>query len=267
MKWLFILLLLINIIYFGWEIDRNARFSPLDSAEMITIPANTAHLKLLSELNPLPEKQSLVAVATELEKNIAPLEPIIAINLQPRTALLPDHFIGNATRSDSDSVASRSPVLAKEICYTYGPVSGLEGASLLSAWFDEHDITYYARRADQQDKPLFWVYLPPQESREAALLVLSELKKRRIGKSQLIEQGPFLNGISLGLLSQLDVNNRLIEMKAAGYEPLVALDQGLQWFDVRVVASDAARLLTELPSQFKGVPVDCNNIAMNHGKS
>lgn len=200
------------------------------------------------------------------------LEPIIPLIVKPHLGALVDNLImqsaPNSTHSsDSLAAVSSSDSLSEAmICYTYGPIPDLQSASLLKTWFDEHDITYHARQTNKQGKQLFWLYLPPQESREAALLVLRELKKKGIGAPRLIEEGVFLNGISLGLfLQQATLDKRLMEIKGAGYAPLVEAHTGdatAHWFDVRVVASNKQLLLAGLPSQFNVAVVDCNSIAI-----
>ena len=54
MKWGFIMLLLANALYLGWEIDRDARLARNDAGAMIRIPPGTPRLELLSELETPP---------------------------------------------------------------------------------------------------------------------------------------------------------------------------------------------------------------------
>ena len=54
MKWGFIVLLLANALYLGWEIDRDARLARNDAGAVIRIPPGTPRLELLSELETPP---------------------------------------------------------------------------------------------------------------------------------------------------------------------------------------------------------------------
>ena len=54
MKWGFIVLLLANVLYLGWEIDHDARLARNDAAAVIRIPPGTPRLELLSELETPP---------------------------------------------------------------------------------------------------------------------------------------------------------------------------------------------------------------------
>ena len=53
MKWGFIVLLLANALYLGWEIDRDARLARNDAAAVIRVPPGTPRLELLSEPGPV----------------------------------------------------------------------------------------------------------------------------------------------------------------------------------------------------------------------
>ena len=55
MKWLFILLLLLNVIYFGWELDRQKRIEVKNSTAPFIIPNNVKQLVFLRELESPPE--------------------------------------------------------------------------------------------------------------------------------------------------------------------------------------------------------------------
>ena len=57
MKWLFVILLIINIVYFGWELDRQAKIIIRNATPPITVSADTEKLVLLSELKKLPQSK------------------------------------------------------------------------------------------------------------------------------------------------------------------------------------------------------------------
>ena len=54
MKWGVIMLLLANVLYLGWELDRDARLARNDAGAVIRIPPGTPRLELLSELETPP---------------------------------------------------------------------------------------------------------------------------------------------------------------------------------------------------------------------
>jgi len=50
MKWLFIVFLLANVCYFGWELDRQTRIEVSNSVRPFNVPADVQRLELLGEM-------------------------------------------------------------------------------------------------------------------------------------------------------------------------------------------------------------------------
>lgn len=284
MKWFFILLLLANVVYLGWEIDRDARLNRVNVASAIRVPAGTQQLVLLNELEKLPEARSHIKLDNELSIENFNLEPVLPIALNPNTeqmmsTLLTETSISTLDKEmkkdsyqEEDSSADLSvSASAKTVCYTYGPIPNLEESALLSKWLNERDILYKQRQTDEHGKQLFWVYLAPRESRAQAEAALKDLQQKGVKDMRLVSVGDLLNAISLGLFSsQAAVNRRLNEINAKGYQSVVVPYSGgdrIHWFDVSVVQnSDYVNdLFTGFPARFNALPVDCNAIAMQQG--
>jgi len=281
MKWVFILLLLGNFIYLGWEIDRDARLDRVIVSSTIKVPAGTQRLLLLAELEKLPETRSHIKLDNEISAESFNLEPVLSIALNPNTEklidiLLTESYIaqledGRKTSTSLKEDLSSDPLASepsKTVCYTYGPIPNLKESALLSEWFDERGILYKQRQTDERGRQLLWVYLAPRESRALAEAIFKDLKQKRVKNIRLIREGDLSNSISLGLFSsQAALNRRLNEIKAKGYQPVVVPYSGgkkSHWFDVSVVkASDYAKdLFTGFPARFNALPVECNEIAM-----
>ena len=280
-KWFFLIVLLANMGYLGWEIDRDARLNRANLSSAIKVPAGTPRLLMLSELKKLPETRSRIKLDTELSVDNFNSEPVLPIDLNPNTEKMMNTLLTDDSlmRTDNgreeairsvNSVPSRLPsVNAEEIlCYTYGPIPNLEESSLLSNWFNEREILYNQRQTNEQGKQLFWVYLAPRDSREQAVAAIKDLKQKGVKDVLLVREGDLLNAISLGLFSsQATVNHRLNEIKTKGYRPIVVPYSGgkkIHWFDVSVFreAEYVTELFTGFPARFNALPVDCNEIAM-----
>lgn len=285
MKWFFIILLVINIIYLGWEIDRDARLTRASASSAIKVPAGTQELVLLSEMEKLPETRSHIKLDHELSMANFNSEPVLPVQLNPNTekmikSLLPETS-GSKSTDESDllvdtedlslqdlSAATSIATLDKTVCYRYGPIPNQEESELLSKWLNERDISYKQRQTDEQGKQLFWVYLAPRDSRAQAEAAMKDLKQKGIKDMRLIQEGDLLNAISLGLFSsQASVNRRLNEIKAKGYQSVVVPYSGgkkIHWFDVSIIKNSnyVNDLFTGFPSRFNALPVDCNAIAM-----
>ena len=277
MKWVFILLLLVNVVYLGWEIDRDTRLDRVNLSSAIRVPAGAQRLVLLSELEKLPETRSHIKLDDNLSMEYFNSEPVLPIELNPNTEKMIDTLLTDTSISQmenrSETFENReesSPhySAAIPVCYTYGPIPNQKESILLSEWLDERGISYNKRQTDEQGKQLFWVYLAPRESRAAAEAALKDLKQKGVKDLRLIREGDLLNAISLGLFSsQASVNRRLNEIKAKGYQSVAVPYSGgnkIHWFDVSVVKnSDYINdLFTGFPARYNALPVDCNEIAM-----
>ncbi len=281
MKWFFILLLLANVIYLGWEIDRDAQLNRVNVSSAIRVPAGTQQLVLLNELEKLPETRSHIKLDNELSVENYNSEPVLPIALNPNTERMMDALLTETLFTKLDNKLEEygsqeensfsEPLVstpARTVCYTYGPIPNLEESALLSTWLDERDILYKQRQTDEQGKQLFWVYLAPRESRAQAEAALKDLKQKGVKDMRLVREGGISNAISLGLFSsQAAVNRRLNEIKAKGYQSVVVPYSGgknVHWFDVSIVQNSnyVNDLFTGFPARFNALPVDCNEIAM-----
>jgi hypothetical protein len=287
MKWFFILLLLANVIYLGWEIDRDAQLNRVNVSSAIKVPAGIPRLVLLSELEKLPETRSHIKLDNELSIENFNSEPVLPITLNPNTeqimdTLLTETIVMNQSNNEPEQYREQTfdnapselliePIVSesdKTVCYTYGPIPSLGESELLSKWLDERNILYKHRQTNEQGKQLFWVYLAPQESRAQVEAALKDLKQKGVKDLRLVRGGDLSNAISLGLFSsQAAVNRRLNEIETKGYQSVVVPYSGgkqVHWFDVSIVQnSDYVNdLLTGFPARYKALPVACNDIAM-----
>lgn len=58
MRWVVLLLLVSNIIYLGWEVDRAAKALVANSSPALKITAGTTRLKIIDDRTGLPEMKS-----------------------------------------------------------------------------------------------------------------------------------------------------------------------------------------------------------------
>lgn len=275
MKWLFILLLITNVVYLGWEIDRDAKLNRANVSTAIRVPAGTERLALLGELEKRPEIRSRIKLDTALSGESFSSEPVLPIELNPNTENIMATLLAEPTVTTPENIFDNnndalfaSPLPIVTVCYTYGPIPNLKESRLLSEWLDERGILYNQRQTDEKGRQLFWVYLAPSESRASAVAAMNDLKEKGVKDMRLIREGDLSNAVSLGLFSsQASINRRLSEIKAKGYQSVVVpYSEGnkIHWFDVSVVKdSDYVNdLFTGYPARFKALPVDCNTIAM-----
>jgi hypothetical protein len=281
MKWLFILILIANAVYLGWEMDRDVQLDRANVSTAIKVPAGTKRLELLNELERLPETRISIKVDTELSVENFSSEPVLPIALNPNTEKMIDTLMSQPVVNEqsgtteildmeSDGLSAIFPAKVT-VCYTYGPIPNLKESRLLSGWLNDRGILYNQRQTDEQGRQLFWVYLAPQGSRESAVAAMKDLKLKGVTDMRLISEGDLSNAISVGLFSsQAAVNRRLNEIEAKGYQSVVIPYSGgnkIHWFDVSVVKDSGYvnDLFTGFPARYNALPIDCNEIAMHLG--
>lgn len=275
MKWTFILLLLLNVIYFGWELDRQTNIEVKNSTAPFVISNNAKQLVLISELESSP-----ALINQPIQEKESDLENIDASNVTEQSVsfdqltddvMIEEEFSNNLVSNLPDISAngiSQDKDSVEALCFSYGPFPANEQAKNLKQWFEQKKILVNQRTENEQTKKLFWIYLAPQKSRESAIAAIEDLKSKGIKDYRLISSGDLRNAISLGLFStQAVVNKRLNELKSKGYQPIVVPYHNAEmiyWVDVKLIGQQNLLndLFTEYPSRFNSVPMNCSEIAL-----
>ena len=252
MRWFVLFLLLANLMYLGWQVERRARADVRSAGAAQQVSAGAARLSLLAELPETPPLR---------EREPPPVDtPVPASTEGDLAALMPD--------------VSETPVVAPEAgfsCFSYGPLPEERQAIWLGDWFRSRRAEVRSRTSEDPGRRLYWVYLEPKESVQSAMAVVEDLRRQGVRDYRLISKGDLGNAVSLGLFSSQEaVNGRLQELKGKGFQPVVVPYSNVQrfyWLDVRVPA--APEILDQLfqgyPSRYSSVPVQCSEIAMSGG--
>ncbi len=265
MKWVFIFLLLVNVIYLGWELQRETRIRAKKPTVVTSIPSSSRQLELITGKEAGDQiLKKPVAVAIEDDEVTSPVP--VADSPETGEALSADDFVPLLPEVDFTGLDTGT---GKYFCFTFGPVAEEILAVGLSDWFRSRSAVATTRYTDEQGRQLFWIYLSPQDSRTSAMDTIQELRDRGINDYRLIDRGNLENAISLGLFSsQASVNDRLRELERKGYNPVVVPyydNKRLYWVDVRLRESNVPldAVFTGFPSRYNYVPVDCDKIAMD----
>jgi hypothetical protein len=269
MKWFFILLLLINALYFGWELDRQTKLDVTNKSSLPPLPKQAERLRFLNELEALPPLREV-----ELDK---PVQTTAAIT--PATSLADEQEeSGLASEADIASelvdqlpdigITAQQNSLGLGACFSFGPIADEIQANGLSDWFASNGGQAQLRHTDEQGRQLFWVYLSPQDSRQDAMETIKSFRNKGIRDFRLIVKGNMQNAISMGLFSsQAAVNSRLRELQKKGYKPVVVpYSDGKRawWVDAKLSVDKAIldKVFNDYPSRFNSVPVKCTEIAI-----
>lgn len=255
MRWFFILLLLFNVIYLGWELDQEAGIKLTNATAKLNVPASAEKLVLVSEMtSPLEVRstEDTIEVTGSLQQQNESEDTVPSDEL---VVDMPDMRFADLGGN------------VKESCFTFGPLAETRQVQGLTDWFRSRDAWTQSRQSDRKGRELFWIYLAPQASRESAMAMLEDLKDRGIRDYRLINRGSLENAISLGLFSsQSAVNDRISELKQKGYKAIVVPYTNanqIYWLDIRVPANTGLieEMYSGYPGQFKSVPVHCESIA------
>jgi SPOR domain len=290
MKWLFIVFLLVNVCYFGWELDRQTRIQVSNSVRPFNVPDHVQKLELLGEVVESSDLDTSVStlkadededkIGKEGENNFSnvedsPLQNISSIMDQGNVMIekkvldelapgLPGFSTNNKQNIDDE----------KMLCVSFGPFTEKGQADELSKWLQEKEIQTKQRGEGGKQDQYFWIYLSTGESEDEARAAIEDLKGKGVKDYKLINKGNLQNAISLGLFStQSAVNNRLNELKNVGYQPIIVpyhKNQSIIWVDAKVDAgadtkgTDQESILAEFingyPSRFNSIPIRCEEI-------
>jgi len=275
MKWIFILLFSINLIYFGWELDHQTRINLGNSKEALMVPSGVKQLVLIRELPsppPARPKQEEVGEKIPDDENILSEDEVSSLAGVKTEDIKIEEDIDDALVKQLPDISA--PGIPDDVqqerimCFSYGPFTDNRQAEDLTAWFQDHRVAIQQRSETGQENQLFWIYLKPQASRDNAIQAIEDLKNKGITDYRLIETGDLRNAISLGLFStQASVNRRLNELKNKGYKPVVIPyrdAKAIYWLDIKLTDQQdvLTKMFTEYPARYNSVPVKCGEIAL-----
>lgn len=236
MKWIAIFLLVANVTYLGWQMNRRIdQVVPTTAIEEESSSGQDRSLTLLSELDePPPLRNEEVVISEE------PIDP----QANDRTGIDAQSFPGG------------------DKCISIGPFSDETRFRETETWFITHDIPVHKRAEEVRTQERYWVYLEPRNEKEAKKK-LEELKRKGLKDYYLVSKGDMKNAISLGLFSSQDaVNRRLVELEREGYHPVVVPQHKITqvyWLDIQAVDRQT---LPDLPEEIKVIDKDCQEIAL-----
>lgn len=216
MRWLFLLLLLANIAYVTWELNRE---HPQDAVSPV-LPAGVERILLLSELETdsgqkpaarigAAEQVAQDSTAMPSAGDAAVQQPALAGNSQ----LAPETHAaagGEASGKDKEAVADKELAVADEaaktspvvdLCYTLGPFSEMKTLRRVTRAIKDYVVEASFRSKEEQEQTMFRVYVRPVGSKQEAKALIKELVSNNIRDYFIISDGPNKNGISLGYFS------------------------------------------------------------------
>lgn len=202
MPWIFLTLMLANIVYFGWSF------------------ISTGHTPVRTLSAPVVQQGERIILLHE-RKAVA------------EVAALPE---GDAVGDESPVVVvpDAAPVVQ---CFTVGPFLTSSDGFVTRMRGKGFSVRVEQRKAEGKD---YWIYVPPFTNRGRAEEKLSELKAKGV-ESFIVNEGRFVNAISLGHFSKKELAQSFRnKMTAAGivveYREMVS-EGTVDWVYVAPAAS------------------------------
>ena len=244
MKWLFYLLLLVNLAFFAW--NRSMDSGAEAPAPVAHNTAGASRLVLLHELPPSdrsPVRQDAKQPAPPAEKERPDVTASAPSAAEPPAAEAGDEG-GSGTASpppakektsaESGSETAQAPA---PVCYRVGGIADKQGAYTLAARLEASGATILQRGNEPGTRTNYWVFLPPFPSRAAARPAIRLLQKSGFKDYYLVRAGENENAVSLGVFSERSrAERRYRQIRGYGLKPQLdelALPIQNQWVSFR----------------------------------
>ncbi|GAB6039866.1 hypothetical protein [Endothiovibrio diazotrophicus] len=289
MKWVFLALLAINASYLAWGLLFGAppthATAPLPATEPGVPP-----LTLLSERPPEPPAMPPHSIAPPSAATPAtppaqpsaqpsaarpaPAQPmaesrpapLVSVAPAPLAEVVPTPLAARsagsgaaappiATPSGLPQPVRIAPSYASSVCYSFGPFPKSFLASKATVRLEEMGAKVERRSVRDRQQVGYWIYLPPLESKQAAVRKTQELAAKKIEDFFIVLASRYENAISLGVYkNRHGAEKRLEELRQSGFEPVMEPRYqpiNVYWLDVSGVLNERqwSAVREEYPAQ------------------
>jgi len=217
MRLFLVFIIVLNVLYAGWEY-----LSPVpEGHELPALAENLNSLELLHELDRSKEEPQISQADTAGENNAAAEE-----------AVGDSSSLGVAIAS----MAEPDPEVAA--CFTLGPFKDENIMQQLQESLAEHVEEISVRKRQQLEKHRYWVYMPALQNRKQAKQMAKELRRNNITDFYIVLSGSKKNSISLGHFREPNhANRRVKNVVALGFEAEIEIiyrEYDIYWLDYKV---------------------------------
>jgi cell division septation protein DedD len=258
MRWFFLILLVVNVLYVTWELNRERPVASVAPA----LPSHVDRLVLLSELESTTAPQTSVAPATpEVAEAVPEAVPTVVDELEQQsdtgeTVSAEVAVPGDADVAEDGTIAAASQAEApsdkptdhavdepaSDLCYTLGPFREMKTLRVVTREIKDYVVEASFRSRDEQEQSMFRVYLKPVGGKREARALIKQLVSKNIRDYFIITDGPQKNGISLGYFSDKSRAQRHAErVRKSGFDAIVEpvfRSYTIYWLDYRIKAGN-----------------------------
>ncbi len=185
MRWLFLLLLALNLAYISWGVmnesgDPYADVRPLKNVQSISLLTERKQegaAELLKAEQPLGQESPAAAVPGKVKASV---EAVKSVALKPEAA---------------QKVEIAAQV---ESCFTLGPFRHLDKLSGFIREIKSYVVAADFRGREEKEQTIYWVFIQPEASYIKALEVSKRLQAKKVNDFYIINDGDNIHGLSLG---------------------------------------------------------------------
>jgi hypothetical protein len=284
MKWWCVGLLVINVVYFGFEYNHHLSEAVLaERSPDVAFPAGTATLTLVEERPEPPPLRAApgASLSPPLQPDTAPAAPPPAATGNGHTEPPPPAQAAEPKGPPPENPApqaqepnalepktleSVSPEGLPLACASIGAFASAEEADKVSQRIEGPGMQIRRRTEQEVVAKRYWVYLDNQGSEELARTRLAELAAKGVEDFLLNRTGDPKNAISLGLYNTpSSVQARVSALERQGIHPAVQerdRTREVYWLDVAARQEVLNRTKAALSNGPKVVSVGCDTIAL-----
>jgi hypothetical protein len=258
MRWLFMVMLVLNLAYIGWALNQpQTRTQPAaaDSkvpgivllSEMTSAVASAPARPTADTVRPDPAGgQSAAALTADTladsphktaatTTNVAESASAPAITTTINTTASP--ALAEQPALPDTALAAVKPFVA-DSCYTLGPFRELDKLRALTRVLSDYVAEVSFRSHIENEQSLYWVYISPAKDQAAARKLGEKLVSNKIRDYYIINSGDKQNGLSLGHFRDKERAMGLIEkIRKIGLDPAlepIFKSYTVYWLDYRV---------------------------------
>ncbi len=260
MRWLFLIVLFLNLAYIAWQTTRPVTQSyenvqPLKNVRPIVLLSElkqqeqvVATAQIPSQQNDDADKQRSSPQIVKVEEiaeavKVAELAEIASFKKseQIKQPVLPsdeNKIVAEIKPLKTPNESQEEPLMSmeggrgagsqeggaiiKENCFTLGPFRDLDKLRSLTREIKPYVITTDFRGREQREQYLYWVYIQPEKNRKKAIETGKRLKAKKIKDYYVIREGEKIHGISLGRFRNKNSANGLAKKaKKLGFDVTV----------------------------------------------
>lgn len=215
MRWLFLLVLVLNLGYFVWQTNRDtgsdrSAIQPLAAVEPIVL-LRELHTEAVTDVvsdssgegqaikMPVESEQGgkTDAQITDTSRQVEETSPVVTAAAKG----LPGE---SASSEKPVEVSKPDGTTSQASCFTLGPFRDLDTLRRLTREIKTYVTKTDFRGKEAKEKPLYWVYLKPEKTNAKAVATGKRLKAKKIKDFFVIRDGEKRHGISLGYFRNKD---------------------------------------------------------------